>query len=58
MPRRKFADPSVPPRNLLMHKNTKNMMNFGMQFTGQAPVVADPPKNSSSTPPFFVELMH
>jgi hypothetical protein len=58
MPRRKFAVPSVPPINLLMHKSTKNIMNFGMQSIGQAPVDADPPVKRSSKLKPIVELTH
>ena len=56
MPRRKFAVPSVPPMNLLIHKNMKNAINFGIQSIGHAPRVAVPPVKFSSEK--LVELMH
>lgn len=43
IPRRKFDVPSVPPMNLLIQRNTKNIINFGMQSIGQAPGEAVPP---------------
>ena len=42
-----MAVPSDPLIKWLMHKNTRNMKNFGMQSTSQAPVVADPPPKVS-----------
>lgn len=44
MPSKKFAVPSVPSKNLFIHRIAKNIKNFGMQSSGQAPREAEPPR--------------
>lgn len=55
MPSKKLAVPSVPSKNLFRHRITKNIKNFGMQSSGQAPTEAKPPLELSE--PEEVELM-
>lgn len=55
MPSKKFAVPSVPSKNLFRHRIAKNIKNFGMQSSGQAPGIAEPPRVLSE--PAVVEFM-